>query len=77
MENANLYEEGAMDCVKAFHKWQLTVPLNNLMVPYDVWRAAWIATEEHHAKETRKLTDQIEALCIDLEVKRGNLKGIT
>ena len=47
------------------------------MVPYDVWRAAWVAAEEHHTKETRKLTDQIEALCIDLEVKRGNLKGIS
>jgi hypothetical protein len=47
------------------------------MVPYDVWRAAWVAAEEHNAKEIRRLNDQIEALCIDLEVKRGNLKGIS
>ena len=77
MENADLYEEGAMDCVKAFHKWQLSVPLNQHMVPYDVWRSAWLAAEAHHKAEVNKLLDQIDGLCIDLEIRRGNLKGMT
>lgn len=70
----NIYEDGAMECVKAFHKWQLNVPLNRHVVPYDIWRAAWLALEEQQKKEFDKLRNEIDALCIDLEIKRGNIK---
>jgi len=54
MENANLYEEGAMDCIKAFHMWQLNVPLNCHVVPYDIWREAWIAAELNITKQVQE-----------------------
>lgn len=36
METVNLYEEGAVDCVKAYHVWQLNTPTTGHVVPYDI-----------------------------------------
>ena len=74
METANLYEEGAVDCVKAFHMWQLNTPTTGHLVPYDIWRAGWLASQAYYEKEINKMSDQIDALCIDLEVKRGFMR---
>jgi hypothetical protein len=77
METANLYEEGAVDCVKAFHMWQLSAPATGHLVPYDIWRVAWLTSQAYYEKEINKMSDQIDALCIDLEVKRGFMRGMT
>lgn len=75
METANLYED-SMECVKAFHHWQLNVPLNCHVVPYDIWRAAWLACEQEHKKKTDELETKISALCLDLEIKEGLITSI-
>jgi len=74
MGTANLYEEGAVDCVKAFHTWQLNTPITGHVVPYDIWRAGWLTSQAYYEKEINKMTDQIDSLCLDLEIKRGNIK---
>lgn len=43
----SIYEDDAVDCVKAFHMWQLNTPTTGHVVPYDIWRSAWLAAEKH------------------------------
>ena len=43
----SIYEDDAVDCVKAFHIWQLETPTTSHVVIYDIWRAAWVAAEKH------------------------------
>jgi hypothetical protein len=69
------------DLVNAYHKWQLNIPLNYRIMPFDVWKEAWIKSAEYHSetinnmsKEIDKLADFIDSLTIDLAVQKGHIK---
>jgi len=64
------------DLVNAYHKWQLNVPLNCHIVPFDIWKEAWIKSAEYHSQtiekmsaEMDRLADFIDSLTLDLAIK--------
>jgi hypothetical protein len=69
------------DLVNAYHKWQLNVPINYHIMPFDVWEEAWQKSAEYHletinnmSQEMDRLTDFIDSLTIDLAIKNNRIQ---